>query len=310
MIDHQPTDLPLAQARTQIAIAAQGEHHAASDKLPADRAIAEALTMNAISHNPQEKLKTTGRRTSQEDGLTDEQKAALLQDAQAEKDRKAAAKVYGGGDAKAGMAAIRGEIENQGVISVPHDKLPDDHISLNQIKTMAQINALSEGKRPDLAHSSKPIVDHGLTEALTMKALSSDVAKSHLTHADTHGDVTMEHAKTMYAIDHLGEPHLKHDEHTLTDATLAHEKTLYAIGHHQAQSVPAEKASFADKALLEALTMNALSSEAPKNRLAHVESPSDGLTAEDLASLQAAAAQEKAADAEPTTPVIHMPKDE
>jgi len=311
MVDHKPGDIPLAQALTQIALSKQGEKHADPEKVPADRAIAEALTLNAIASNPQDKLRVTGRRSSTDEGLTLREKAALLEDAQAEKDRKAAAKVFGGGDAKTAMAAILGEIENQGVISVPHDKVPDDSISLNQIKTMAQINALSEGKGPELTHVENPEARESvaLTQARTLKALSSDSAKSNLTHTETHGgDVPLAHAKTLYELDHMKEPHLKHEEHKLNDPLLAHEKTLYAISHHREQSVPLEKAPV-DKALLEAFTMNALASEGPKSHLKPVAHPEEGLNKDDLVALQAAAAQEKA-EGEAEAPVIHMPKED
>jgi hypothetical protein len=316
MMDHQPGDLPLAQALTQIAIAHQGEKHADPEKVPVDRAIAEALTLNAIAHNPQDKLKVTGRRSSCEDGLTAEQKTALLQDAQAEKARNSQRTSYGGGDAKTAMAAILGEIENQGVISVPHDKVPDDNISLNQIKTMAQINALGEGKGPELSHVAKTEGENlALNQALLLNALSSDAPKAHLTHTEVpQSDVGLAHTKTMYALDHMQQPNLKHDEHKRTDSTLAHEQTLYAISHHREQSVPTDKAP-ADKALLEAFTINALSSDGPKSHLKPVAHPEEGLNKDDLAALQAAAAQEKAAAAEggaetpkgEQAPVIHLP---
>jgi len=263
------------------------------------------LTMNAISHQPQDKLKQTGRRSSLDAGLTSEQQGALLEEAKAEKDRKAAAHVFGGGDAKAAMASILGEINNQGVIAVPHDKVPDENITLNQIKTLAQINALQEGN-PNLTHTEQP-VDHSIIQARTMKALASDSAKANLTHTETpQVDVPLAHGKVVYAIDHLKESPLKHDDHKITDTALAHEKTLYAIGHHREQSVPSDKV-FVDKALAEALTMTALSSEAPKSHLKPVEHPQEGLTQADLAALQAAAQQEKEpepeASAEETTPV-------
>jgi len=310
MIDHKPVDVALAQALTQNAIAHQGEKHVDSEKLPIDRGIAEALTMNAISHQPQDKLKQTGRRSSLDTGLTSEQQGALLEEAKAEKDRKAAAKVFGGGDAKEAMASILGEINSQGgIIAVPHDKVPDENITLNQIKTLAQINALQEGA-PNLTHTEQP-VDHSIIQARTMKALASDSAKANLTHTETSQvDVPLAHGKVVYAIDHLKESHLKHEDHKITDAALAHEKTLYAIGHHREQSVPSDKV-FVDKALAEALTMTALGSEAPKSHLKPVEHPHEGLTHEDLAALQAAAQQEKAQDVEPeSAPVIHLPKTE
>jgi len=285
MIDHQPVDLSLAQARTQIAISHQGEKHADSHKLPADRALAEALTLNAIAHNPQDKLKQTGRRSSTEAGLTAEQQAALLHEAQAEKDRKAAARVFGGGDIKEGMAAIRGEIEHQGIISVPHDKVPDENITLNQIKTLAQINAIEEGKGPRLSHVEKPIVDHGVVEALTMKALSSDAARQSLTHHEPPDDLSLALGKTLYAIEHLGDKKLAHHED----------------GHGS------------DRPLVEALTMKALNSEATKDKLKNTGRRSSleavGMSVEELTNLQAAAKQEKEAGAEgEPTPTIHMPK--
>jgi len=314
MIDHKPVDVALAQALTQNAIAHQGEKHADSEKLPIDRAIAEALTLNAIAHQPQDKLKPTGRRASLESGLTSEQQGALLEEAKAEKDRKAAAKVFGGGDAKDLMAGILGEINNQGIIAVPHDKVPDENITLNQIKTLAQINALQEGT-PNLTHTEQP-VDHSIIQARTMKALASESAKANLTHTETSQvDVPLAHGKVVYAIDHLGEPHLKHEAHKISDPTLAHGQTMYAIGHHREQSLPSDK-HFVDKALAEALTMTALGSEAPKSHLKSVDHPHEGLTMEELVALQEAAQQEKAQVAEPESqaaeseaaPVIHLPK--
>jgi len=307
MIDHKPVDVALAQALTQNAITHQGEKHVDAEKIPKDRAIAEALTMNAISHQPQDKLKQTGRRSSLETGLTSEQQGALLEEAKAEKDRKAASKVFGGGDAKEAMASIFGEINSQGIIAVPHDKVPDENITLNQIKTLAQINALQEGGS-NLTHTEQP-VDHSIIQARTMKALASDSAKANLTRTETSQvDVPLAHGKVFYAIDHLKESHLKHDDHKITDTSLAHEQTLYAIGHHREQSVPSDKV-FADKALAEALTMTALGSEAPKAHLKPVDHRHEGLTHEELAGLQAAAQQEKANDAEPeSAPVIHLPK--
>jgi len=276
MTDHQPKDVAMAHAMTQVALSHAGEKHADSDKLPADRAIAEALTLAAIAHNPQDKLKSTGRRGSTETGLTPEQQAALLKDAQAEKDRAAAAKVYGGGDAKQGMAAIRGEIENQGVISVPSAKVPDENITLNQIKTLAQINAIEAGKGPKLAHVEKPAVDHAVVEALTMKALAGDSARAHLTHTEHKEgqNQALVVGQTMYAIEH-GEKKLTH--------------------------VAQDGKAGGDRALAEALTMKALGSEATKDKLKTTGRRSSldtvGMTAEELAALQAAAKQEKAPEA-------------
>jgi len=297
-------DVALAQALTQNAIAHQGEKHVDSEKLPIDRAIAEALTLNAISHQPQDKLKQTGRRSSVELGLTSEQQGALLEEAKAEKDRKAASKVFGGGDAKEAMASILGEINNQGIIAVPSGKVPDENITLNQIKTLAQINALQEGGS-HLTHTEQP-VDHSIIQARTMKALASESAKANLTHTESPADISLAHGKVVYAIDHLKEPQLKHEEHKIADPSLAHGQTMYAIGHHREQSVPSDKTP-ADKALAEALTMTALGSEAPKAHLKSVDHPQEGLTSEQIASLQAAARQEKTPDEPETTPIIHMP---
>lgn len=108
-------------------------------------AIAEALTLNAIAHQPQDKLKTTGRRGSFDTGifgcgvllnglgLTPEQQEALLEEAKAERERQAAAHTFGGGDPKAVMPTILDEINHQGIIAVPHDKVPDENITLNQV---------------------------------------------------------------------------------------------------------------------------------------------------------------------------------
>jgi hypothetical protein len=251
MIDHKPVDVALAQALTQNAITHQGEKHVDSEKLPVDRAIAEALTLNAIAHQPQDKLKQTGRRSSLEVGLTSEQQGALLEEAKAEKDRKAASKVFGGGDAKEAMASILGEINNQGIIAVPHGKVPDENITLNQIKTLAQINALQEGGS-NLTHTEQP-VDHSIIQARTMKALASESAKAHLTHTEAPADISLAHGKVVYAIDHLKEPHLKHDDHKIADSSLAHAQTMYAIGHHRASSTGAaqEKAPEAEAAAQE-----------------------------------------------------------
>jgi hypothetical protein len=312
MTDHKPVDLALAQALTQTAIAHQGERHVDSDKIPKDRAIAEALTLTAIAHQPQEKLRETGRRSSMNDGLTAEQQASLLQEAQAEKDRKTAAKTYGGGEAKELMANILGEIQGQGgIISVPHDKVPDENITLNQIKTLAQINALQEGA-PNLTHTEQP-VDHSIVQARTMKALASGAAAAHLAHKEAPEDHSLAHANLVYSIDHLKEGALKHEDHKLTDASLAHGQTLYAIGHHRASSMPSEKAPV-DKAIVEALTLNALGSEAPRAHLKHVGAPEDGLSKEEIAQLQAAAQQEKAGDAPASNTEevtrIHLPQTE
>jgi hypothetical protein len=305
-------DVALAQALTQNAITHQGEKHVDADKLPIDRAIAEALTLNAIAHQPQDKLKQTGRRSSLDVGLTSEQQGALLEEAKAEKDRKAAAKVFGGGDPKEAMASIFGEINNQGIIAVPHDKVPDENITLNQIKTLAQINALQEGGSR-LSHTEQP-VDHSIIQARTMHALASESAKANLTHTETSPvDISLAHGKVVYAIDHLKEPQLKHEDHKIVDESLAHGQTMYAIGHHRQQSLPSDKVPV-DKALAEALTMTALGSEAPKSHLKSVDHPQEGLTQEDLAALQVAAQQEKTQDsagaAQPeaeTTPVFHLP---
>lgn len=315
MIDHKPVDVALAQALTQTAIAKQGEKHVDAEKLPKDRAIAEALTLTAISHQPQDKLKQTGRRSSLDEtvGLTPEQQHALLDEAKAEKDRIAAARVFGGGDPKEAMANILDEISHQGIIAVPHDKVPDENITLNQIKTLAQINALQEGG-VNLTHTEQP-VDHSLLQAQTLKALSSESAKAHLKHTEAHPvDTPLAHSKVVYAIDHMGEPHLKHEEHNVVDPSLVHGQTMYAIGHHQRKSsIPSDKV-FADKALAEALTLNALGSEAPKAHLKPVEHPHEGLTPEALAALQAAAQQEKTQEPESEssdpTPVFHFPKTE
>lgn len=246
MTDHQPKDLALAQALTQNAIEHQGEKHVDSEKLPLDRAIAEALTLNAIAHQPQDKLKQTGRRSSltstADAGLTPEQKAALLEEAKAEKDRKAAAKVFGGGDAKEGMANILGEINNQGIIAVPSNKVPDQNITLTQMKTLAQINNLGE-RRSSLKHTAPP-ADQAIIQARTLAALNSETPKANL----------------------------KHEEHK----------------------------DKGDKALAEALTLKALDSDAAKAHLKPVERPQEGMTAENLAALQAAAQLEKAEPASGT----------
>jgi len=312
MIDHKPVDVALAQAMTQIALAHQGEKHADHEKLPVDRALAEALTLNAIAHQPQDKLKQTGRRSSLDVGLTAEQQGALLEDAKAEKDRRAASKVFGGGDPKEGMANILDEINHQGIIAVPHHKVPDENITLNQIKTLAQINAGDAASK--LRHTEAP-VDHSIAQAQTLKALSSDAAKAHLTHTETSSvDLSLAHGKVLYTIDHMKEPHLKHDENVSakrrgSDPALAHGLTLYAIEHRE--HAPHSEIVLPDKALAEALTMAALGSEAPKSHLKPVEHPHEGLTIEEIAALQAAAQQERVQDPESEkAPVIHLPTSE
>jgi len=285
MIDHKPVDVALAQALTQTAITKQGEKHVDREKLPKDRAIAEALTMTAIGHQPQDKLKQTGRRSSVESGLTSEQQGALLEEAKAEKDRISASKVYGGGDSKEAMTNILGEINNQGIIAVPHHKVPDENITLNQIKTLAQINA---GDAASKLRHTEPPVDHSIAQAQTLKALSSDAAKANLTHTETSPlDLSLAHGKLVYAIDHMKEPNLKHDE------------TLAA------------KRRGSDPSLAHGLNMRALGSETLKTNLKQVEHPHEGLTKEEIAALQAAAQQEKAEDPHTESdraPVIHLPK--
>lgn len=307
MIDHKPVDIALAQALTQNAIAHQGEKHVDSDKLPIDRAIAEALTLNAISHQPQDKLKQTGRRGSQDTGLTSEQQSFLLEEAKVERDRKVASKVFGGGDSKEAMASILGEINNQGIIAVPHNKVPDENITLNQIKTLAQINALQDGAS-SLTHKEQP-VDHSIIQARTLKALASDSAKANLTHTETSSsDFPLTQGKVLYAIDHLGEHQLKPVDQKLSNPALAHGQTMYAIGHHRQQSLPSDKV-YTDKALAEALTLTALGSDAPKSHLKSVDHPQEGLSKEDIAALQAAAQQEKSQQGDlEFSPVIHLPK--
>jgi hypothetical protein len=265
MTDHKPVDIALAQALTQTAISKQGEKHADAEKLPIDRGIAEALTLNAIAHQPQDKLKQTGRRSSLDPGLSAEQQAALLQEAKAEKDRKAAAKVFGGGDAKEAMPNILSEINNQGIIAVPSHKVPDENITLNQIKTLAQINSGEAASK--LKHTEAP-TDSSIVQAQTLKALSSESAKANLTHTD------------------------QSKQRRGSDVALAHGQTLYAIGHRE-QAPPSDK-KFPDQALSQALTMTALGSEAPKSHLKAVERPQEGLSKEEIAALQAAAQQEKA----------------
>lgn len=205
MTDHTVVDSGLNQAKTLVAIQKGGEKSVS--KAPVDRAIAESLTLNAISSgSAKERLshvETAGG------GLSAEQIALLQADAAAEKERAAAARKFGGGDTKTGMASILGEIQGQGgAIAVPSDKAKNDNAFLNQTKTLMEINSLggpvfasmTDHKPQDSAlvqaktmiaiqkkGEAKPgagPADRAISEALTMKALTSATATASLKHVD------------------------------------------------------------------------------------------------------------------------------
>lgn len=170
MQDHAPTDGAMVKAKTDLAIQKQGIVAVPTEKAPVDRAISEALTMKAIGNaSTKQSLKKTETKESELD------LKALQADAKAEKDAKAAARTFGGGDAKAGMPNILKEIEGQGgVIAVPSEKAPVDS-GLAQQKALMEIEALK----------GQPIYASGTDGKVTDKAL--------------------EQAKLLHQIGHKGE---------------------------------------------------------------------------------------------------------
>lgn len=142
MTDHKPVDESLNRALIQTAINKQGEISVPSERAPMDRAISEALMLRAIASDPQSKLKAVGE---VKEAILD--KAALLEDINAEKTKMAKSRSFGGGDAKNLMGSIMSEINNQGgAIAVPSEKAKvvegSANVALTQMKTLAQINAL------------------------------------------------------------------------------------------------------------------------------------------------------------------------
>ena len=179
-----------------------GESSVNTAKAPADRAITEALTLRAISAAP--KLKKT--ETVVKEGLSADEIKQLQDDAQQEKDRKEKARQFGGGDAKAGMTSILGEINSQGgIIAVPSDKAPKANVALSHAKTLMEITAL--GGEPIYASGT----DHKVK------------------------DTALEQAKTAYIISKKGEASVNADKI----------KTLESKGANQAQTMMALSAGVA-----------------------------------------------------------------
>lgn len=230
MTDHKVVDTGLAKALTDVAISKGGIKSVNAAKAPADRAIAEALTLKAIGNGAAAaRLSHTETKASEVD-LT-----ALQAQAQAEKDAKTAARTFGGGDAKAGMGNILKEIEGQGgIIAVPAEKANRADVSLNHAKAVMEINAL--GGEPIFASGTDcKARDSGLDQAKLLMAIAAK------------GETTVD---------------------------------------------PAKIASLEARASLEAHTIMALSA-GKRDSLKSVDKPSEGLSKEQLASLQAAAAEEK-----------------
>lgn len=168
MTDSKPVDTGLNKALTDMAIQSKGESSVNVAKAPADRAITEALTMKAIASNPSLK-KTEGAAAS--DGLSADQLKALQAQAQEEKDAAAAAKTFGGGDAKEGMGSILKEISEQGgAISVPTAKANIADVSMSHTKTLMQISSIKEGAS-GLTATAAP-ADKTLTQAKMMMEIS------------------------------------------------------------------------------------------------------------------------------------------
>lgn len=158
MTDTKPKDAALEKAKMDMAIQKKGISSVSA--APADRAINEALTLRAITSGKE--LKRTGSNLAE--GLSAEQLAQLQADSAAEKERKDAARTFGGGDTKAGMVNILSEIQGQGgVIAVPTEKAPKGNISLSHTKTMMEINALK----------GEPIYASGTDCTVTDKALEA-----------------------------------------------------------------------------------------------------------------------------------------
>lgn len=232
MTDNRPVDSALLKAQMDVAIQKGGVKSVS--KAPADRALAEAFTMKAITTGSHKlSLKATETKSS---AMTPEQLAQLQKDAQAEKDAAVAARTFGGGDAKAGMGSILKEIEGQGVIAVPADKAPKGNVTLNHTKTLMEINALK----------GQPIFASGT-------------------------------------------------DHKVEDKALAQAKTFMAIQKKGETSANVGKLGGENKAADHAKTMISLNSDKKKASLKAVSKPSEGLSAEQLKALQAAAEQEKKA---------------
>lgn len=172
MTDHAPQDSALAQAKTLVAIQKGGEKSVSA--APVDRAIAESLTLSAItSGKTAAGLKKV--ETNDKGSLSADQLKQLQIDAQAEKDRKQAARTFGGGDSKKGMANILTEIQGQGgSISVPTEKAvakdSSGNILLNQTKTFMEINSL-KGEPVFASMQDHKVVDTGLAQAKTLIAI-------------------------------------------------------------------------------------------------------------------------------------------
>lgn len=198
MTDHTPKDTALAQAKTLVAIQKGGEKSVKS--APVDRAIAESHLLTAISSGkPRSSLKSVH---SKDTALTAEQLKQLQLDSIAEKERVAAARTFGGGDAKAGMASILSEIQGQGgVIAVPAEKaaVKSDNTFLNQTKTLMEINTL--GGEPVFASmQDHKIVDTALVQAQTLSAITNPSKKASLKPSQAPADRAVNEALTMKAI--------------------------------------------------------------------------------------------------------------
>ena len=148
------------------------------------------------------------------------------------------------------------------------------------------MNHVEPGKSVALAHAQTVYaIDH--KKDIQLKATT------------TTGDVALAHAQTIYAVDHLGEnTNLKHAS-APADVSLAHAQTVFAIEHageNAAQQLHSRRRS-QDVTLAHAQTIYAVD-HLQEPHLNHVEQPKDGLTAEQIAELQASAVREKAGNLE------------
>lgn len=131
----------LNRALIDVSINRQGVLSMPAERAPADRAVNEAFTLMAIKKGDRRGSLTTIEKP--QEGLTPEQQKELQEQAQAEKDRYAAARTFGGGDKDKIMPGIFTEIQKCGVIAVPAEKSENlGSSSMAHTKAMMEINAM------------------------------------------------------------------------------------------------------------------------------------------------------------------------
>jgi hypothetical protein len=157
MTDHKPKDGALDQAKIMMAVNKQGVIAVPEGKAPVDRAITEALTLRAISAGKELKKTEVAERELD--------LKALQEDALREKAAKDAARKFGGGgDNKAIMQGLLGEINEGGVISVPAGKAPETNVALNHAKALMEIAAM-KGECIYASGTDGKAEDKGLNQA-------------------------------------------------------------------------------------------------------------------------------------------------